>query len=147
MLHIKNRLNEGFDLLKLCSFTILCALFSIPIATFNPGLYENPVSAFFASVAFELFFLVIFVLPPALALMGIAYAVTGRQEKRMENVGYGYIAGFLVGLMLLLFIFRVPDLIGLAAIGFCVGLALSFVSIRRPVKAGLDSVVKGSILD
>ncbi|HKU50153.1 MAG TPA: hypothetical protein VJP79_09400 [Nitrososphaera sp.] len=148
MLRIKNRLNTGFDLLKLCSFTSVCTLIAIPMSmAINPGVYGDALSAFLLPIGFEIFFFAIFVLPPSLGLMGIAYLVTKRRDKRIENVGHGYIVGFIVGLLLVILVISpVGALLGLPVIGFCVGLVLSFVSSRRENKTRFDSV-KGSLLD
>ena len=135
MFYIKNRLNTGTDLVKLFALTVTLAVFSIPIATFNPAAsVDNLAGALFITVLFELFFLIVFVMPLALGLMGLGYFTTRRNcEKKLENAGYGYIAGFLSGLLLLFLLFgiaptEIAGLIGVALIGFCIGLALSFIS-------------------
>jgi hypothetical protein len=114
----------------------------------NPGVYGDALNAFLVPIGFELFFFAIFVLPPSLGAMGISYHLTKkRREKRIENAGYGYIVGFLVGLLLVIFVISPAGaLLGLPVIGFCVGLALSFASLQRENKTRFDSV-KGSLLD
>lgn len=149
-LYIKSRLDSGADLLKLCSLTILLALFSIPFLNLNPALeISDIVRGIFLAVAFELYFLVVFVLPPALGLMSLGYLATRRSsEKRIENAALGYIAGFLSGLILILLVngtFALAGLIGVAAIGFAGGIALSFVSIRSKMAMSRPQLAIGVI--
>ena len=144
-LYIKSRLDSGADLLKLCSLTILLALFSIPIFNLNPALeIGDTVSGIFLAVAFELYFLVIFVLPPALGLMSLGYLASRKgSEKRIENAAYGYIAGFLSGLVLILLVtgtLALAGLIGVAVAGFVVGIALSFVSIKPAISRSQKAI-------
>jgi hypothetical protein len=134
-LHIKNRLETGSDLLKLCSLTILLALFSVAIANVNTALdIRSMVNWFFVAIGFELYFLIIFVLPPATGLMALGYLASRKgSEKRIENAAYGYVAGFLSGLALILLVagsFAPAGLIGIALVGFSFGIALTFVSVE-----------------
>ncbi len=87
----------------------------------------------FSFVVIETMFLAIFVLPLALGIMGLGYSLTKASlERRIENAGYGYIEGFLTGLMILLLMFGTywGELVGIGIVGFGIGSFLSFISIR-----------------
>jgi hypothetical protein len=148
-IYIKNRLDSGYDLLKLFTLTVLLALFLVPFANFNPEAgVSNLLSGIFLVIAYEIFFLVIFVLPPALGLMGLGYFASRNPGKRIENAAYGYIAGFLSGLVLILVItgsFVFAGQIGVALVGFTVGVALSFVSVRPLPTASKSQLAVGWI--
>jgi hypothetical protein len=153
-LHFEMGVKSGIGLFKLVLFTIILTLFSIPIASLVTNSVDFSVLAssgdshvlqwIFTLLGVEGFFLTIIVLPPAFGFMGLLYSTTKVSfQKKIENAGWGYIAGFLIGLTLILMIFGgygsgVASIIATALVGFAAGIFLSFVSSRQSRKVTIS---------
>jgi hypothetical protein len=80
----------------------------------------------------EFDFPLIHFLPTALAMLGLLYFVTRNPRKKFEYAGYAYLFGFVSGFLILMawasFAFQILYIVGVAAIGFTLGVGLSFIS-------------------
>ena len=137
---LKGRLSSWRDLVKLIALTILIPLLLIPLAYHERILTASDAAeVVLQMLGFELVFLILMVLPPAFLLLGIGYAITRKaREKKIENAGYGYIIGFLIGIVGIGAFFGIfmsislelAGILGVAAAGLGIGVGLSYVSIR-----------------
>lgn|SRR5574341_548842 len=137
---LKSRLNTWHSILKLVTLTTVIPLFLIPTVYHNSILTAGvPVETTFQIFGIELIFLIFIVLPSALVLLGVGYVISRKaREKRIENAGYGYIAGFLIGIIGIgalfgLYTYPVSDaagILGVALLGFALGVGLTFLSIK-----------------